>query len=182
MDCRVSYFLTKDSPMDPIYVFGHRNPDTDAICSAIAYAYFKNRLAPGHVPVRLGNLNAETRFVLEHWDVEEPELLPHLHLRVQDVMSRNIKSAPINATVYEVGELMRQAEVQAIPLVDASGRARGVVTEGTPAPGTGIPPRVAGAKRGSKPRTPQNRANFKLAVWWWAEAIPPSVVMWSLQR
>jgi manganese-dependent inorganic pyrophosphatase len=115
--------------MDPIYVFGHRNPDTDAICSAIAYAYFKNRLAPGHIPVRLGNLNAETRFVLDTWDIEEPEFLPHLHLRVQDVMSRDIKSAPINATVYEVGELMRQAEVQAIPLVDASGRAQGVVTE-----------------------------------------------------
>lgn len=115
--------------MDPIYVFGHRNPDTDAICSAIAYAYFKNRLAPGHVPVRLGNLNAETRFVLDYWDIEEPEFLPHLHVRVQDVMSRTIKSAPITATVYEVGELMRHAEVQAIPLVDSSGRAQGVVTE-----------------------------------------------------
>lgn len=115
--------------MDPIYVFGHRNPDTDAICSAIAYAYFKNRLAPGHIPARLGHLNAETRFVLDTWDVEEPELLPHLHVRVQDVMSKNIKSAPINATVYEIGELMRQHEVQVIPLVDASGRAQGVVTE-----------------------------------------------------
>ncbi len=115
--------------MEQIYVFGHRNPDTDSVCSAIAYAHFKNRQLPGHVPARLGKMNAETRFVLETFDVEEPMLLPHVHVRVQDVMSRAIVSATTNATVYEVGALMRKHEVQAIPLLDDSGKAQSVVTE-----------------------------------------------------
>ncbi len=56
--------------MEEIYVFGHKNPDTDAICSAIVYAKIKN-----FIPARLGEINEETKFVLNHFDVEVPELL-----------------------------------------------------------------------------------------------------------
>jgi len=60
----------------PIYVIGHRNPDTDSIGAAIAYAQFKNLQGESHVrPARAGELNAESRFVLEHFHVPAPELL-----------------------------------------------------------------------------------------------------------
>ena len=52
--------------MEPVYIFGHKNPDTDSICSAIAYAYLKNRQAEGNIPPRLGDLSRETLFVLRN--------------------------------------------------------------------------------------------------------------------
>ena len=115
--------------MKPIYVFGHKNPDTDSICSAIAYAYLKNTQMPGHVAARLGELNRETRFILDTFDIPEPIFLPHLHLRVQDIMTQNVVCASVNSTVYEVGQLMYQHQVHYVPMVDEKGRALGLVTE-----------------------------------------------------
>ena len=115
--------------MDTVYVFGHRNPDTDSICSAIAYAYLKNQESPRYVPARLGDLNRESRFVLENFDVPEPELLSHIYVRVQDVMTRTPIVGHSSDTVHEVGELSRRHRVNAIPIVDDEGRALGVVTE-----------------------------------------------------
>jgi manganese-dependent inorganic pyrophosphatase len=115
--------------MEPTYVFGHKNPDTDTICSAIAYAYLKNTQSEGHIPARLGELNRETRFVLDTFGVPEPVLLPHIHVRVQDVMTANVITTPPTSTVFEVGRLMREHNVHAIPIVDEDGRVRGAVTE-----------------------------------------------------
>ena len=53
--------------MNPVFVIGHRNPDTDSICSAICYAHLKRRLTGGeYIACRAGHVNAETKFVLEH--------------------------------------------------------------------------------------------------------------------
>lgn len=115
--------------MDTVYVFGHLNPDTDSICSAIAYAYLKNQESARYVPARLGELNRESRFVLDTFDVPEPELLSHVYVRVQDVMTRTPVVGHSSDTVHEVGELSRRHRVNAIPIVDDEGRALGVVTE-----------------------------------------------------
>src|SRR5919108_65956 len=74
--------------MAAVYVTGHRNPDTDSIASAIGYAELKGRLDPRneYIPVRLGDLNAQTRWVLRRSRAPEPDLLPHVLLRVTDVM------------------------------------------------------------------------------------------------
>src|SRR5947199_6517021 len=71
-----------------IYVTGHRNPDTDSIAAAIGYAELKRRLDPKdeYVPVRLGDCNPQTRWVLERAQAHEPRLLPHVLLRACDVM------------------------------------------------------------------------------------------------
>src|SRR5437763_17184927 len=76
------------SAVSTIYVTGHRNPDTDAIASAIGYAELKGRLDPNndYVPVRLGRCNPQTAWLLERSGVSAPELLPHVMLRVCDVM------------------------------------------------------------------------------------------------
>jgi manganese-dependent inorganic pyrophosphatase len=115
--------------MPPVYVFGHKNPDTDSICSAIAYADLKNKAAGGYFPARLGELNRETRFVLEHFDVEEPDFLPHVYVRAQDLMQTDVISAPIDCSIFDVGELLRKHSIHALPVLDEQRRARGVITE-----------------------------------------------------
>ncbi|MCB0167755.1 MAG: putative manganese-dependent inorganic diphosphatase [Anaerolineae bacterium] len=116
--------------MDSIYIFGHKKPDTDSICSAIAYAHLKNTQNDAtYVPARLGEINRETRFVLDTFDVPEPEFLPHVFLRVADVMNTEIVSAPTTCTILDVGRLMREHRVRAVPIIDESRRVQGVITE-----------------------------------------------------
>lgn len=117
--------------MEPVYIFGHKNPDTDSICSAIAYAYLKNTQAKGHIPARLGEINRETQFVLNSFDVSEPMFLPHIFVRAQDVMTTAVISAPSTCTIQDVGTLMLEHNIHAVPIVDEIGRVQGVVTEQT---------------------------------------------------
>jgi manganese-dependent inorganic pyrophosphatase len=115
--------------MEAIYIFGHKNPDTDSVCSALAYAFLKNLQAQGHIPARLGELNSETRFVLNTFGAPEPIFLPHIFVRAQDVMTTGVISAPAACTIHDVGRLMNQHKIQAVPVVDEKGRVQGVVTE-----------------------------------------------------
>lgn len=118
--------------MDPVYIFGHQSPDTDSVCSAIAYAYLKNKQCTDgtqYIAARLGELNRETRFVLEAAGLPQPDYLPHVHLRVQDVMTREPVVGNSSDTIHEIGERIRRRQVHALPIVDDAGKALGVVTE-----------------------------------------------------
>ena len=77
------------------YVTGHRNPDTDSIAAAIGYAELRSLQDPDttYLPVRLGDLNAQTRWVLDQAGAAEPDLLPHIMLRVRDVMAQDFYAA-----------------------------------------------------------------------------------------
>jgi len=116
-----------------IHVTGHRNPDTDSIASAIGYAELKGRLDPRneYVPVRLGELNAQTRWVLERSGAPEPVFLPHIMLRVRDVMREDFRTAGHSEPVREVGLAMARQDVDLVPIVDDDGALVGVVTERT---------------------------------------------------
>lgn len=118
---------------DVIAVVGHRNPDTDSIASPIAYAWLKSREEPQEVfqAFRLGDLNRETRFVLDHFNTPTPPLLPHVYQRVREAMVWDVVTAPQDATSYEVGFLMREKGVRSVPLVDAETRPVGLVTTRT---------------------------------------------------
>jgi manganese-dependent inorganic pyrophosphatase len=117
--------------MRPVYVTGHRNPDTDSIASAIAYAELRGRLDPEteYVPVRLGEVNAQTRWVLERAEVPEPRLLPHILLRVRDVMQESFHRADVDESVRDVGLLMAREGLDLLPIVDHDGALAGVMTE-----------------------------------------------------
>ncbi len=118
--------------MEPVYIFGHQSPDTDSVASAIAYAHLKNVTGDGsrhYIAARLGELNRETRFVLQHVGLEQPEHLVHIHVRAQDVMTRDPVVGHSSDTIHEVGERIRRHQVHALPIVDEEGRALGVVTE-----------------------------------------------------
>jgi manganese-dependent inorganic pyrophosphatase len=114
-----------------IYVTGHRNPDTDSIASAVGYSELKRRIDPRneYVPVRLGDLNAQTRWVLERSGAGEPELLPHVLLRVGDVMRARFPLARQSEPVREVGLIMARDEVDLVPVVGGDGTLVGAMTE-----------------------------------------------------
>jgi manganese-dependent inorganic pyrophosphatase len=118
-------------PVARVYVTGHRNPDTDSIASAIGYAELKGRLDARneYVPVRLGDLNAQTRWVLERSGAAEPMLLPHVLLRVRDVMRERFPAAEDSEPVREVGLIMARDEVDLVPIVNTRGELVGAMTE-----------------------------------------------------
>ena len=122
----------------PIIVVGHRNPDNDAICSAVGYAYLKNELArreeasgrPAHSyqPARLGPLPPETAWVLESNGLPAPDVIGHIHARVLDVMTPDPISISRNATLLEAGRLLRQHNIRALVVTNDDGTYRGLVT------------------------------------------------------
>jgi manganese-dependent inorganic pyrophosphatase len=117
--------------MARVYVTGHRNPDTDSIAAAIGYAELKGRLDPRneYVPVRLGELNAQTRWVLDRSGAPEPPLLRHIMLRVRDVMRKRFPLAEHGEPVREVGLIMAHDDVDLVPIVDDAGELAGAMTE-----------------------------------------------------
>ncbi|MEP6954851.1 MAG: putative manganese-dependent inorganic diphosphatase [Solirubrobacteraceae bacterium] len=117
--------------MSRIYVTGHRNPDTDSIAAAIGYAELKGRVDPGneYVPVRLGELNAQTEWVLERAGADAPVLLPHILLRVRDVMRDGFRTAHQAEPVRQVGLAMAREGLDVVPVIDDDDALVGVMTE-----------------------------------------------------
>ena len=114
-----------------IYVSGHRHPDTDSIAAAIGYAELKGRVDPNneYVPVRLGECNAQTRWVLERSGAAEPELLPHIMVRACDLMRESFPLMNQDEPIREAGRAMARAELELVPIVDEQGALSGIVTE-----------------------------------------------------
>jgi manganese-dependent inorganic pyrophosphatase len=113
-----------------IYVTGHRNPDADSIASAVGYAELKGRLDPRnrYVPVRLGEPNAQTSWLLERSRAPLPDFLPHVLLRVCDVMRESFPTARHDEPVREVGLTMAREGIDLVPIVNER-ELVGVMTE-----------------------------------------------------
>ena len=116
--------------MSLIYVTGHRNPDADSIASAIGYAELKSRLDPRneYVPVRLGDLNAQSSWLIEKSGAPLPDFLPHVFLRVCDVMRESFPTARHDEPVREVGLTMAREGLDLVPIVNDE-ELVGVMTE-----------------------------------------------------
>ena len=86
--------------MSEIYVVGHKNPDTDSICSAISYAYLKNEIMQrdggtyDYIPARAGHVNEETQFVLDHFGAESPAYISDIRPQVTDIEIRHTEGIP----------------------------------------------------------------------------------------
>jgi manganese-dependent inorganic pyrophosphatase len=114
-----------------IYVTGHRNPDTDSIASAIGYAELKGRLDPrnDYVPVRLGDCNRQTAWLLERSGAPEPRHLPHILPRARDVMREEFPVTRRDEPLRTAGQAMSQADLELVPIVDDDDALVGVLTE-----------------------------------------------------
>lgn len=114
---------------DVIFVTGHRNPDTDSICSAIAYAEFKNKV--GSIPakpIRLGEVSRETEFVLNYFNVEVPELVETVKTQIADL---NIdKVAPISPEISlkMAWSIMKKNNVKTLPVTDGDDKLIGLAS------------------------------------------------------
>ncbi len=117
------------APQAPVYVIGHRNPDTDAICSAIAYAEFLRRTnEPGAIAACCGAPNARTRFALEEAGLSAPRLLLDARPTAGQVCRRDIVFARDDESVFEAINRMRGRSFRSLPVIDGSGRLAGLVS------------------------------------------------------
>ena len=114
---------------ETIYIMGHKNPDSDSICSALAYAEYKN--ANGDVnaiPVRLGEINRETKFILDYFGVEKPMLLETVRLSVEDLNFDKIAPVSPDISLRMALDIMKKNDINSIPIIDESEKLTGVVT------------------------------------------------------
>lgn len=114
--------------MKPIYVIGHRNPDTDSICSAIAYAHLKHLKGENAVPARCGQVNAETKFALDYFKMECPLLVSDFYPRVKDIAIEKTVVVHQHDTLRRLGEIMREYDLKSVPVTDSQGVLVGIVT------------------------------------------------------
>ena len=117
-------------PSRPIKVIGHCHPDTDAVCSAIAYSRLKSELDPDHrfLPCRAGLLNRETKFVLQYFDVEPPELFTDVSPRISDVDYRRMPGVDGGISLRQAWVTMRDRQADTLCVVDDVGKLVGLVT------------------------------------------------------
>lgn len=112
-----------------VYVVGHKNPDTDSVCSAIAYAHFKNLTDKRFLftPARAGKLNEETAFVLGRFGVPSPNEIESLTATVSDLELKTPISVRSIDSVKTLVLLMKERGVRAVPVVDDGSRLKGIV-------------------------------------------------------
>ena len=112
-------------------VIGHKNPDTDSICSAICYANLKTSITgKEYVPCRAGRINEETQFVLNYFGVEAPELVSNVKTQVRDIEIRETAGVDRNISLKKAWNLMQDANVVTLPAVNANNVLEGLITVG----------------------------------------------------
>jgi manganese-dependent inorganic pyrophosphatase len=114
---------------DFIYITGHKNPDTDSICAPIAYAEFKNKTQriPA-IPVRLGDINRETKFVLDYFDVEPPMLIDTVQVQIEDLDIDNIAPISPEISLKMAWSLMKKNNVKTLPVINEDNNLVGIVS------------------------------------------------------
>ncbi len=113
----------------PTYIIGHKNPDADSVCAAIAYAAYKEaRKQPGYIAARCGNSNARIDAILARFEHPLPILLTDVTPRVRDVMVSNVVSIPQDATCAEALELIDEHDVRVLPVITEDRRVTGTVS------------------------------------------------------
>ncbi|MGC6174402.1 putative manganese-dependent inorganic diphosphatase [Lacrimispora sp. 38-1] len=112
-------------------VIGHKNPDTDSICSAVCYANLKRLLTKeDYQPGRAGQVNEETQFVLNYFGVEPPELIENVKTQVLDIEIRETRGVKKNLSLKNAWNIMQEANVVTIPAVTDDGMLEGLITVG----------------------------------------------------
>lgn len=113
-----------------VYIVGHKNPDTDSICSAISYAYLKNHTDEenNYVPARAGQVSNETQYVLERFGAQVPSLLENIGTRVKDMDIRKVPGVRSNISLKEAWTLMNTQNVFTLPITNEENQLKGLIT------------------------------------------------------
>lgn len=112
-----------------VYVSGHKNPDSDSICSAISYAYLMKAIGRYNaVPVRLGEVNRETEYILKRFNVEIPMLLKTVKQKVEDLNYDKVTVFSKELTLKTAWSLMKQQNLKSAPILDDHGQLLGLLS------------------------------------------------------
>lgn len=115
----------------PVYIIGHKNPDTDSICSAIAYAELKNTIhGSGFYAARAGQINQETQYVLKFFQTPAPLYIEDVMTEVRDIEIRKTKGVSGNISLKKAWNMMRELDVVTLPITTEDGKLSGLITIG----------------------------------------------------
>ena len=114
--------------MDKIYVFGHQRPDTDTVTASISLAYLKNKLGLNAEARVLSDINEETKYVLNYFNVEEPKYLNDVRLQIKDVTYHKGVFVNYKTTIRETYNYILDNNVTGVPVVDDDGKCLGIIT------------------------------------------------------
>ena len=117
---------------EKIFVIGHKNPDTDSICSAIAYCDIKNRTTQDskYIPKRAGQINEETEYVLNRFGVQPPGYLSNIGTQVKDMDIRLSPEANKSMSLKNAWDLMQENSIVSLPIREKDGTLEGLITIG----------------------------------------------------
>ena len=116
---------------EKIYVIGHKNPDTDSICSAICYAKLKNKTdGRTYAAARAGQINGETQYVLDYFGAEAPELIRNITTQVRDIEIRKTKGVDGGLSIKLAWNMMQDLDIYTIPVVSDNAGLEGLITVG----------------------------------------------------
>lgn len=124
---------------EKVWVVGHKNPDTDSICAAITYANLKNVLEERnhsdaertvYLPMRAGNISAETNFVLDYFNVKAPDLITDVGTQIRDIHIRKTEGVSGHISMKKAWEMMKILNVVTLPVVNAKNKLEGVIVTG----------------------------------------------------
>lgn len=114
--------------MKAIYIFGHRNPDTDSVCSAIGLSYLKNALGLKTIPRAIGHLNNETKFVLKYFNTPEPQYLNDVKVRIKNIKYDKKAVVYENSPIFNAYNVMQEQSITAVPITNEHKKLSGFVS------------------------------------------------------
>ena len=114
--------------MQKTYIFGHQKPDTDAITSAISLSYLKNKLGFNTIPSRIGDINRETRYALNYFNVKEPILIDDVKLQLKDLSYHKDYYLNYHSSINDAYNYMIEKGITGIPVVDNNKKFLGLIT------------------------------------------------------
>lgn len=114
--------------MENVYVFGHRNPDTDSVTAAIALSHLKRELGVNAIPAVLSGINLETKYALKYFEVKEPIFLNDVKIKVKDLNYTKNYSVTEYDSINDAYHKMNEAGISKIPMVDNNKKLLGIIT------------------------------------------------------
>ena len=114
--------------MEKVYIFGHRNPDTDSVTAAITLSYLKNKLGMNTVPAVLSSINKESKYALQKFNTPEPIFLNDVNIKIKDLKYTKTYTVKEEDSIYEAYFRMNRAQVSKIPVVDREKNLLGILS------------------------------------------------------
>ena len=114
--------------MEKVYIFGHRNPDTDSVTAAITLSYLKRKQGMNAIPVVLSSISRETSYALNYFNVKEPMFLNDIKLKVKDLEYSKNYMVTANTSIYDSYKKMEKEGISKIPVVDKNKKILGIVS------------------------------------------------------